>query len=343
MKIKCFYAISCFVSLIVLASCDNDSKTTEIKTADSLANASIPVELKELNKQLLADPKNPDLYHKRAQYYYNTKNFEAGLADMAHVMKIDSSKAEYFLTLSDLYFVTNKTRNAKAALEKCVAIDNKNIDAILKLAELYLYLNKHDKSIECINNALKLDQYNSKAYFMKGMNYKELKDTAKAISSMQTAVEQDKEYYNAYMQLGILCAAKKNNLASQYYKNAIRIQPRSIEAWYDLGKYYQDVSDLSNAVGTYMSLLQFAPGNKFAHYNLGVIYLIGLKKNDIAVQHFTDAITIDPKYVEAYYGRGITYQTMKDVKKAVVDFRACLAIDPQYQSAEIALKKLNGK
>ena len=82
---------------------------------------------------------------------------------------------------------------------------------------------------------------------MKGMNYKEIKDTAKAISSMQTAVEQDQTYYSAYIQLGILCAAQKNPLAVQYYKNAMRIQPNSTEAWYDLGKYYQDVKDWAQA------------------------------------------------------------------------------------------------
>ena len=57
------------------------------------------------------------------------------------------------------------------------------------------------------------------------MKYKDLGDTAKAISSMQTAVEQDQQYYNAYMQLGILCAAQRNKLAVDYYKNALKVIP----------------------------------------------------------------------------------------------------------------------
>jgi tetratricopeptide (TPR) repeat protein len=325
------------ISLLFFASCgDPNTKTETVSAADSIA-ASAPAELKTLNAEILASPNNPDLYHKRAKYYLDAKSFDEGLADMSRAMNLDSTKSEYFLTLSDLYFSINQSGKAKAALEKCVSLDPKNVDAILKLAELYLYVNKSDKSIEYINQALKIDQYNAKAYFMKGMNYKDLKDTAKAISSMQTAVEQDQQYYNAYMQLGILCAAKKNKIAVDYYKNALRIQPKSVEAWYALGKYYQDVQDWNNAIGTYTTLLKF-DNNRNALYNLGVIHLVALKQYNKALEYFTGAINIDPKYVEAYYGRGICYQEMKEPQKAQSEFQACLSIDPGYEPAKRALK-----
>jgi len=214
------------------------------------------------------------------------------------------------------------------------------VDAILKLAELYLYVNKNEKSMEYINMALKLNQYNAKAYFMKGMNYKDMKDTARAISSMQTAVEQDQQYYHAYIQLGILCAAQKDPLAIQYYKNAIRIQPASTEAWYNLGKYYQDVEDWRNALGAYTALLKTDAGHKYAHYNMGVIYLVGLKKTGLAIDHFSDAIKTDPKYVEAYYGRGVAYEGTGETKAAILDFQACIDIDPRFEEAKNKLQQI---
>lgn len=141
------------------------------------------------------------------------------------------------------------------------------------------------------------------------------------------------------MQLGLLCAAKYNKLAVDYYKNAIRIQPKSVEAWYGLGKYYQDIGDWNNAIKTYDQLLLF-DNNKNALYNIGVIYLVGTKAYNKAVEYFTAAINADPKYTEAYYGRGVTYQTMGDNKKAAADFQACLSINPDYQPAITALNKL---
>lgn len=344
MDIKINFCLIAIASLLILSSCGGNSKKEEVKTVDSLhiATAKIPEELKVINEQLIANPTNADLYHQRAKYYYKNKEYKSGLDDMMHVMQIDSSKAEYFLTLSDLYFVINKTGNAKAALEKCIKLDEKNVDAMLKLAELYLYVRKNEKSIEYINMALKIDKYNAKAYFMKGMNYKDIKDTARAISSMQTAVEQDQQYYNAYMQLGLLTAAQKNPLAIQYYKNAIRIQPKSTETWYALGKFYQDVADWNNALACYTTLLQF-DNDKFTHYNMGVIYLEKLKKPDLAINHFSEAIKLDPNYIDAIFGRGLTYQSIHNIKLASEDYQACLALNPNYEQAQIALKQMKVK
>ena len=253
MKIRIIFTI--VISIAFLTSCRNDKKSVDTKTADSVM-VKTPEALKQLNAQLLANPNNANLLNKRAKYYFETKDFALSIADIKKAMNIDSSKAEYYLMLSDIYFVANQTGKSKAALEKCIRLDDKNVDAIMKLAELYLYVRKYDKSIEYINMALKIDKYNAKGYFMKGMNYKELGDTSKAISSMQTAVEQDQQYYNAYIQLGLLCAAKHNPLASQYYKNALKINPRSTEAWYDLGKYEQDEENWKGAIESYTSLLK---------------------------------------------------------------------------------------
>ena len=335
--------IICFllsVSIAMLASCSNHNNVTETKKADSNSLNSSD-ELKQLNAQILSQPANAELYHHRAKLYLNLKEFQKGITDMAQALKIDSTNAEYFLTLSDLYFVTNQTGSTKAALEKCIVLDEKNVDAMLKLGELYLYVRKYEQSMKYINMALKVNQYNAKAYFMKGMNYKELKDTSRAISSMQTAVEQDQQYYNAYIQLGLLSAAKKNPIAAQYYKNAIRIQPKSTESLYNLGKYYHDMNDFNNALETYSNLLQIDRSNKYAHYNMGVIQLTNFKKYDAAISHFAEAIKSEPKYVQAYYGQGICYKVKGDLKNAANDFHACLDIDPNFEPAQTALKELN--
>jgi tetratricopeptide (TPR) repeat protein len=331
-----------FVSLLMLASCGGATKKSEVKKKDSTTvSSAVTDQLKKLNDSITAEPRNPELYYHRAQYYLNARQYDQGLNDMQQALNIDSSKAPYYLTLSDLYFATNKTGNSKKALEKCVALDDKNVDAILKLAELYLYVRENNKSIEFINKALRIDKYNSKAYFMKGMNFKDLKDTAKAISSMQTAVEQDQQYYSAYMQLGLLSAAKRNKVAADYYKNAIRIQPKSVEAWYDLAKFYQDIGDWNNAIANYKTLLTFAPDNKNANYNLGAIDITRGKVSDVTIGYFSSAIKIDANYVEAYYGRGLSYKMKGDKKSAILDFQNSLKINPQFEPAQAALSQMH--
>lgn len=336
MKIKFIFLLLATASLFTSVSCSSDpaenaNDSTDVKAEPALA---------KLNADIKEDPSNAEYYHARAKYYYEKKKIIEGLADMGKAISIDSSKSAYFLTLSDLCFVSNKTSDAKKALETAVRIDPKNTDAIMKLAELHLYVRQHDKSIEYINMALRVDAYIAKAYFIKGMNYKEMKDTVRAISSMQTAVEQDQQYYQAFMQLGLLCASIKDPLAAQYYKNAIRIQPKSYEAWYGMGKYYQDVKDWTNALGTYNSILQIEPASRNVHYNMAVVYMFGLKKNELALEHFNLVIQSDPDFAEGYYARGICYQAMGKKKEAINDLEACMKIDPNNELAKAALKDL---
>jgi tetratricopeptide (TPR) repeat protein len=342
MKIR-ILLLSLLSAMLVLASCGSDSGSND--TANKLDTSKIyPPDLQKINKEIAADPTRTDLYHKRAKYYLDHKNFDAGFEDMKKVLTRDSSKAEYFVTLSDLYFMTNQTGNAKAALEKCISLDNKNVDAMLKLAEIYFFVKKHEKCFEYIDMALKVDKYNSKAYFMKGMNYKDLKDTAKAISSMQTAVEQDQTFYNAYMQLGLLTAAKKDPIALQYYGNALRIQPNSAETWYAIGKFDQDVENWDKAIQAYKNLLKIDPKNKNAWFNLGAIDLADKTKiSSNTLASFSKAIEIDPAYVDAYYGRAVAHQMMGDKEAAITDYRACLSINSQYQPATDAMKQLGVK
>ena len=336
--IKKYVFLSFIILSFFLPSCSSGPKAdAEQKETPSIGSLS----LETLNKKIKEDPKNPDLLHERAKYYLNKKDYPGCYTDMMNVLVLDSSKAAYYMTLSDLYFYTNKTRGSKRALEKAIELDDKNIPALLKLAELHLYVGQNKESIEYINKALKIDQYNAKAYFMKGMNYKDLKDTARAISSMRTAIEQDKDYYHAYMQLGLMFAANNNPLAVDYYKNAIRLAPNSTEAWYALGKFYQDAGDWDNAINTYNALATADAKNKSVRYNLGVIYLLNLKEYPQALEQFTQAIQADPNYLEAYYGRGITYKTMGKTREAMADFERCLRIDQGYEPAKTELKLLN--
>jgi tetratricopeptide (TPR) repeat protein len=339
MNTKPFFFALCLAVFITFTACDNTTKNNPQALARDSTASAIPEELKQLNQQLKANPNNAELYHKRALFYMNTKKYSQGLADMLIAVNIDTTNAKYFLTLSDFYFIDNQTSKTKAALEKCIALDDKNTDAFLKLAELYLYVRKYEESIKYINMALKIDQYNAKGYFMKGMNYKELKDTARAISSMQTAVEQDQQYYNAFVQLGMLCAAKKNPLAVEYYKNAIKINPKSIEALYSLAKYYQDTEAFEKSIEAYNNLLKVESKSMNTYYNLGVIHLINLKKYNEAVNYFTTAAQINPKYVQAYYGRALSYQALGNKKQALTDFEACVNINPQFEPAVEELKK----
>lgn len=337
-RIYTFFHSSVIALLLVVAACNSPKQPNAV--SNKIAT-NIPKELALLNEQILKNNKNPDLYHARAKYFVEHGDAKSAADNMKVVMMLDSSKSDYFVTLADAYFLTNQTSQTKYNLERAVAKDEKNINALIKLAELYLYVRKNEISIEYANKVLKIDKNYAKAYFVKGMNFKELGDTAIAISSFVTATELDQEYYHAYVQLGLLCAAKKNPIAVAYYSNALNLNPKSEEVYYNLGMYYMDNKEFNKAIENFTTLTQINPNNREAYFNLGYIHFNYLNVKDQAKKYFTQAINVDPNFERAYYMRGYVLETLGDIGNAKKDYEKALSIYPQYELAAKGLERVS--
>jgi tetratricopeptide (TPR) repeat protein len=293
-----------------------------------------------LTEQIAKEPANPDLYFQRAKWNLSTKKIKAAENDILKAVSLDSTKADYYLLKADICFAGFHILEAENAFKKAIALNPDNIEAYLKLAELNLYTKKYEESILNANEALRIDKHRSKAYFIKGFVYKETKDTLRAISSFQTCVEQDPGYYDAIMQLANLYSTHNDPIALHYYNNALKLQPHSVEALYGRGLFYQNTGKQDKAVEDYNALLKSDPTYGFAYFNLGYIAMKFEKDYPKAISYFTNALTHEAHYVEAYYNRGVCYEKLGDIQKARADYNEALNIYPTYDLAKKALKGL---
>src|SRR4051812_28473062 len=83
-----------------LSSCGNGEGDKQIAST----NDSLPADIKAINEKINADRNNPDLYFQRAKANFFHKDFEKAIGDMNIVLKIDSTKPDYYIFLSDVYF-----------------------------------------------------------------------------------------------------------------------------------------------------------------------------------------------------------------------------------------------
>ena len=313
--------------ILIIASCGNGEKKVST-SADSL-----PPELAGITKMIEAQPDNASLYNDRAVIYLNRKEPDKALNDATRAVALDSDNPAWYRTLSDVYFMQGKIQKCRETLNKALEKNEKDTESLLKLAELFFYMKDYPKTFEYTQKALDIDKLTAKADFINGMAYKDLGDTAKAVKCFQFAIEKDQEYYHAYMQLGLIFSARHNPLAGDYFNNAIRLNPSSIEAYYALGMFMQEHGEYNKAIEAYTKILALDPKYKTAHYNLGYIHLVHLQVFDVAAKHFTNAIACDPNYTEAYYNRGYCYELMGDVTNARKDYEKALKIRPNYMKA----------
>jgi len=329
------FGIAAFVTAAALIFSCGEKKPQQKPTSSTMLT---PADA--LTEQIAKDSGNADLYFQRAKWNLSTKKISAAEKDILKAINLDSTRADFHLLMADICFAGFHIMEAENAFKKSISLEPDNIDAYLKLAELNLYTKKYEESISNANEALRIDKHRSKAYFIKGFVYKETKDTLRAISSFQTCVEQDPDYYEAIIQLANLYATHNDPIALQYYNNALKLQPHSVEALYDRGLFYQNTGAFEKAVNDYNELLKVDPNYAFAHFNLGYIAMKFEKDYAKAIPLFTRALTHETHYVEAYYNRGVCYEKTGDIQKAKADYNEALNIYPTYDLAKKALKGL---
>lgn len=311
-------------------------------TDSEVVSDSTPVKdsLALLNDSIRRDPNNLDLYHQRSLYYLGKGDMSASLADIKRVIGIDSSNTKYLLTAADIHFFLNKIQRADQLLKRAAELEPTNVDVLLKLAQLHFYLKRYDEEIAVLDKVIDQDRRNAQAYFMRGMVAKEKGDTNGAMREMQLAVQMDPDYYNAYIQMGLISASQRNPLAIDFYRNALQIQPTSIEALYNLGMYYQENDQPRLAVNTYLSILQLNPMHFDAHHNLGYVYTYQIDSATVALQYYDLAIRDNPMEPRAYFGRGRCYEELGQIDKATADYVKALELNPQFSGAAEALNRV---
>ncbi len=336
-----FLRLAVFSVLLLLLACSGNTKIDKEDSSAVQDTTPLGLKITELSLQISKDPDNPELFHQRALLHMQRKDVANAMIDMEKVLQMDTTNAAYFITLADVHLAAGKPGKSMSALDKCRSIDPKNKLAYEKKAELFFIAQQYKQAISNLDEVLKLDITNPKAYFMKGMCFRDLGDTLKAVSSFQTSIEQKPDYYDAYLQLAMIWHARNNVLAKQYYDGALRVNPKSVDALYGRGLWFQEnEQNYDLAIQDYTSAIQLDPTAARAHYALGYLHYQYLKVYAQAIKHYTDAIKVDKEWAEAYFNRGLAYEASGNVSAANADYEMALQINPAYQNAAQALGRV---
>ena len=298
-------------------------------------------ELEVLNGKIKSDTANADLYHDRAMYYLDENQINNALGDINKAIQLNGDKPEYFVTLADIYLAMGKVPNTLESLKKAEKLDPKNNEALIRLAQLYLVMKDYTNCFTYVNSALTVNKQNPQAYFIWGFAQLEMGDTTSAIRNLQTAADQDQNYYDAYLQLGMIYSARKNPLATDYFRSAIQIDSTRTGAYYLMGWFYQETEQFDKAISTYQRLIKVAPEMKEVPYNIGYINLVDLDNYPAAIKYFSECVRIDPNYVDAWFNRGYSYELSGDLESARKDYEKALQVQPNYNRAVEGLNRLD--
>jgi tetratricopeptide (TPR) repeat protein len=330
--------LTLLVALFLITSCGGRPKVAEKNKSgrDTLA-----VLLQDLSKKIADHPSDPDLLQQRSKYYLLDHQEKLAFEDITKAISLSPDKASLYITLSDVYLGMGKPDNCNEALLKAIALDPRNNPALIRLSKLSLIIKDYKATFEYVKRALEVEPHNPQAYFTRALALLEKGDTVSAVEDFKRTVDQDQGFYDAYVELGELYSMRKDPVAADYLKNAIRIRPDSKEALYMLGMFYQETGKYEYALETYAKLEKVDSTFKDAAYNSGYIYLVYLRDFKKAASYFTTAMQRDPGYIEAMFNRGYAYELSREYSKAYQDYKHVLELKANYQKAIDGLNRID--
>ncbi len=324
-----------FIATIVIIGCNSSNQN---KHSDSGNNSD---SLHILTKLIEEDSLNPEYLASRAELYLERGKIDPALRDLQEALELTPNDAKLFLLLSDLYFALGQVDNSIASLKKAIKLDPDNEDGYVKISETYLLLNKPTVAVEYANQAIDKNRQSAEAYYLKALGLLESNDTSAAIINFGISSNLNSNNYMTFMQLGIIYTMLEDTLSKVNFEKALVIKPNDERALYYLGMYYQNRGEFQNAIDKYNYIASLYPENKLVFYNSGYIYLVELEDFDNAVVMFQKAISINPRYVEAVYNLGRTYEAMGDYNSARLQYKKSLELLPNYPLAVQGMNRID--
>ena len=117
-------------------------------------------------------------------------------------------------------------------------------------------------------------------------------------------------------------------------QEALKKDPKNINAWTDLGNLMMDSHRYQEAIDAYAKALELDPKNVNVRADMGTCYR-NIGKPDIAVREYQKVIEIDPKHLNARKNMAIVLAyDLHDSKQAAREFEKVLELEPNAPDAD---------
>jgi tetratricopeptide (TPR) repeat protein len=191
-----------------------------------------------------------------------------------------------------------------------------------KLGDLTAAMTDYDE-------AIRLDPRMAEAYSRRADIYISRGDLAGALMECDRSIQLNPKLISAYYQRGVINTEFGNlHAALADYHRLIQLNPQDLNAYIQRGWIYFRHGEYPAAMEDCDRVLEIDRDSIPANYLLGVVRsLSGFKQE--AIFSFTRAIDLHPNFVCALYHRGLLRHDLKDVERAMDDFKAAQEIQNQ--------------
>uniref|UniRef100_A0A8C2VL38 Tetratricopeptide repeat domain 6 n=1 Tax=Chinchilla lanigera TaxID=34839 RepID=A0A8C2VL38_CHILA len=285
--------------------------------------------LDDLNYISKYNKNNADVYLSKAEIYRRSNNITLTILNYSQAIKYRPTDADIYFRRGEVYEKENRML-AVDDFSKCIFYDPKRTDALLKRGKFYFENENWISAIYDFTALLKIEPQNYEAWTYRGKAYFRRRLYKQATEDFSIAIHLDPNnwvalYYRA-------CIFRKSNplRALQDYSVSALINDgyENLSCFLHRGIVYAHLKLWLLAICDFETVISLERTSTLAYVNIGLIHMLHLDNYTEAIWHFSEAIRVDPLYIQSYMCRAETYYKLHRWKSAVNELSRAIHLQP---------------
>lgn len=267
-------------------------------------------------------PRDLSLREKLSEFYIMTDQYSKGLEQLLLVAEEQEQQEQW--------------DDAIKTYRKTLSIDERNADIHFSIGEIfYKHKNNITEARYEFDKVYQIDPTHRKAMEHLVNLYLQEDKPAKAIGVLRRLIELDDSY-----------ASMKDKII-QNYKSKIEEDPKNLQAHFNLGIVYKELSMWKQAIEQFQTTRKSRDFVLESHNMLGMCFAQQPPMLNLAIKTLEKGLKLkgfeDKDYIELHYNLGRLYERMDKYDKACDEYQAVMAIDPHFRDTADLLKQAKRK
>ncbi|XP_033111439.1 uncharacterized protein LOC117112460 isoform X2 [Anneissia japonica] len=288
------------------------------------------------NEAIKIDPEYPEAFYQRGLTRMKLRQSK-GILDFNRALALNPKLYQAFLSRAAYYGMKGRYSKAIVNCNEAIFLQPNSVRAYLYRGALKYYIMAYKLAIKDLSKALEIDNRCSLAYFNRAVCYHTIKHYPKALRDYGIVLLLGEENsLKVLINRGLMYFERKDfQNAKEDFTQAVKMEPRNVTIRHTLGLCCHKLNELETAVLVYTEALEIDPFFLDAYIGRGNA-LIDFH-HEIAVrmarQDYETALHLDPLCLPARVNLAYTLQVTGKFQQAWTQFTACLQINPNYKPA----------
>jgi tetratricopeptide (TPR) repeat protein len=273
-----------------------------------------------LNAVIEKNSKDAEALGLRAKLALAKGETAKAIPDLRAVLQQQPNSAEMLRLLARAHLAQNEVGLAQDALRKAVEVDPTEPEARKEYARLLASQNQPDKAMEQINSILKNDPKNASALETTFRFAASRQDWAKAQDIAVKAKQAAPDKATGYQMLGLTLQGRQDYAgAISEFSQALERDPKSVDSLVAVVRNYEALKQPEKGIAFLQDFAKKHPDGAEAYAILGSA-LGNAKHFKTAETSLRKALSLNPKYPQAYRALAGVYSAQNDQAKALATF-----------------------